>query len=72
MPVERKPLDIQAYRSGNGIWTQVGKYSQVLEKLGLCAFSEVIGIQIFIHLLAWGKGMLLREETVLIRVSLAE
>lgn len=45
MSVERKPLDAQAYRSGNHIWTQGGKYSQVLEKLGLCALWEVIEIQ---------------------------
>lgn len=67
MPVERKPLDAQAYRSGNGIWTQFGRYSQVLEKLGLCALSEVIEIQIFILLLPGRKRRLLREITGLIR-----
>lgn len=68
MSVERKPLDTQAYRSGSGIWTQVGKYSQVLVKLGLHALCALCTeIQIFILLLAWGKRRLLREETGLIR-----
>lgn len=51
MSTERKSLDAQTYRTGNGIWTQLGKYSQVPEKLGFCTLSEVTEIQLFILLL---------------------
>lgn len=65
MSTERKSLDAQAYRSGNGIWTQLGKYSRVPEKLGFCTLSEVTEIQIFI-LLLWKEkapqGVFLRDS----------
>lgn len=67
MPAERTTLNAQAYTSGNGIWTQFGRYSQVLEKLGLCTLSEVIEIQIFILVLSGRKRRFLRERTGLIR-----
>lgn len=70
MSIERRALDAQADRSGNGIGTQAGKYRRVPKKLGLCALAEFTAIQIFILLLAWGKRRL-REETGLI-ISLAE